>query len=430
MRTAALVGVVGLILAPHAARQASAAEPGAYRAVVSDAEVKLRAGPSDSFPETGSLKRGSAVVVEREENGWLAVTAPSGSVSWIAFSFVEDLAPERPTPKNGVVEAEGEVTVAAGKAGLPQPLDVRREKIPQGTAVLLIGPPVEFAGKKWWPIAPPPGDVRYLPKTAVRYEKPAANNFTVRVNDAGGPVPPGAAPSPVPTASPLATVPGPGGATPAGGVTASKPAVNHPLWAQAEAAERDNRLADAEKAYFELAAIMNGQGGDHDIANLCYTRIHAIRERKRNASGGSPPAKAGAGAGAPLKTNVLQSPARDDRGVRAGTPTPLPAGAGRSAGTTVGGSAGGAGAKPPAADGARWTGPGVVRRSVLTPDGTGKPAYALETAPGVVKAYVIGGDGVNMENYLGKRVEVYGEPQTRGGLSKPYIVASKVEPAQ
>jgi hypothetical protein len=421
MRLTALVGVVALLVASHAA----AAEPNAYRAVVSDAEVKLRAGPSDAFPETGTLKRGGVVVVEREEGGWLAVTAPHGSVSWIAYSFVEDLAPDRPTPKNGVVHSEGgEVTVAAGKAGLPQPLDVRREKVPDGTVVLIVGPAADFGSppRKWVPIAPPPGDVRYLPKTAVQYEKPAANNFAVRVTDTGGPVPPGATPTP-PTVSPLATVPGPGGAAPAGGVAAGKPAVNHPLWAQAEAAERDGRLADAEKAYFELAAIMNGQGGDQDTANLCYTRIHALREKKRNAAGGSSmhPVKADAGTATPLKTNALQPPAREGRGVRPGTPTPLPPGAGRTVGANQ---------PRPGDDGARWTGPGVIRRSVLTPDGTGKPAYALETAPGVVKAYVIGGDGVNMETYVGKRVEVYGEPQTRAGLSKPYVVASKVEPAQ
>jgi hypothetical protein len=415
MRRTALVGMAGLLVAAHAA----ATEPAAYRAVVSDPEVKLRAGPGDKFPETGSLKRGAAVVVEREEaGGWLAVAAPAGSVSWVALSFVEDLAPDRPTPKHGVVHSEGgEVTLACGRVGLAQPLEVRREKVPDGTQVVLVGPPAEFAGKKWWPVVPPAGDVRYLPRTAVRFEKPLNDGVAVRVTDAGGPVPPPAGPSAAPTASPLATVPGPGGPAPAGG-TAGKPAVNHPLWAQAEAAEREGRLADAERAYFELAAVMNGQGGDHDVANLCYTRIHALREKKRNA-GGSQAGRPDALGAAPLRTNALPPPSREDRGVRPGTPTPLPAGAGRNVG-----------ANPPAReDGARWTGPGVIRRTVLTPDGTGKPAYALETAPGVVKAYVIGGDGVEMEKYLGRRVEVYGEPQA-GKLSKPYIVASKVELVQ
>jgi hypothetical protein len=271
--------------------------------------------------------------------------------------------------------------------------------------VVLIGPPVEFAGKKWWPIAPPPGDVRYVPKTAVQFEKATNNNFTVRVTDTGTP-PAAALPPPSPTASPLATIPTGGGATPAGGVTSSKPAVNHPLWTQAEVGEREGRLADAEKAYFELAALMNGQGGDHDIANLCYTRIHAIREKKRNAGGTAP------------KTDVLQPPAKDDRGVRAGTPIALPPTSGTNPGNANTEARG------------QWTGPGVLRRSVLTPDGTGKPAYALETSPGVVKVYVVAGTGIELEKFLGKRVEVYGAPQTIPKLSKPLVVATNVEPAQ
>ena len=80
--------------------------------------------------------------------------------------------------------------------------------------------------------------------------------------------------------------------------------------------------------------------------------------------------------------------------------------------------------------GPQWTGPGLLRRSVLTPDGSGSPAYALETAQGVVQMYVIGGPGVKMESYLGKHVEVYGAPQTRKGLSKPYMIATAVEAAR
>ena len=165
-------------------------------------------------------------------------------------------------------------------------------------------------------------------------------------------------------------------------------------------------MADAEKAYFELAALMNGKGGDHDTANLCYTRIHALRERRRTGGGTTP---------APTSANVLQPPPKD-RVVKPGTPQPLPpaAGANANAGTEAG---------------ARWSGIGTLRRSVLTPDGTGKPAYALELAPGVVKAYVTAGPGVELEKFVGKRVDVYGAPQTKSGLSKPYMVATAVEPA-
>lgn len=406
MRLAAFAGLV-VLFSPCAA---PAADP--YRAVVSDAEVKLRAGPSDSFPDTGTLVRGAAVIVEREEgNGWVAVTAPYGSVSWIATQFIEDPTPDRATPKNVLVHTEDEVTLAAGKAGEAQPLDIRRVKIPNGTGLLLLGPKVTAGGKTWYPVAPPAGDVRYLPKTAIKFDKAVNNNFAVRVSEPSGP---SVGPAPV------ASIPGTVTPAAAGGTTAGKPAVNHALWNQAENAEREGRFQDAEKALFDLAALMNGPDGDRAIADLCFTRIHAIREKRR--TGGMAPT--------PIPTtSVLQPPAGErpttsalpppDRGVRPGAPQALPA-------ATV---------KPPApatdsADGAKWTGAGTLRQTVVTPDGTGRPAYALETSPGVVKVYVIAGPDVDLRKWNNKKVDVYGAEKPSRGLTKPYVVATVVEAAQ
>ena len=82
------------------------AQSGPYLAVVSDIEVKLRAGPSDRMPETGTLKKGDVVVVHEEENGWLAVQDSPGrlqSVSWVQTQFV-NVNPQKTTPQNVVVE--------------------------------------------------------------------------------------------------------------------------------------------------------------------------------------------------------------------------------------------------------------------------------------------------------------------------------------
>jgi hypothetical protein len=401
MRFVAPVGLAAVLFASHATAQQTP-----YRAVVTDPEVKVRAAPSDRLDDTGTLPRGTVVVVEKEEaNGWLAITAPYGSVSWIATQFIEDPAPDKPAPKNVFLHAgdDGEATLAVGKVGLAQPLDIRRVKIPNGTGLMLIGPKVTFANKTWYPIQPPAGDVRYIPRTAVQFEKPATNNFAVHVSESTTPVPPAVTPAP-PGVGPIATIPGPGSTpAPAGGVVASKPAVNHPLWVQAETAERENRLADAEKAYFDLASLMNGPGGDIDVANLCYTRIHAIRERRRNANatptGAAPPPK-------------------EDRGVRPGAPQALP---------PVGGSNVSANTKPDATanDKQEWT--GTLQLSALTLDGLDRKTYALETAPGAVKVYVLAGPGVDLARYVKKRVVVTGAPQTRQGLSKPYIIATAIE---
>ncbi len=399
MRPAALAGFV-LVALPAA----GLAQTMPYRAVVADPEVLLRAGPSDRFPETGTLARGTELVVHEDAgNGWVAVQAPR-SVSWVPITMV-DFDPARKTPQDVMTGVE--VTLVPGKVGLPQPLvEVRRVTVPAGTILTVVGEKATFDGKSWYPVMTVPGDYRYLPRTSVHPAGPANTSFVVR----------DAAPlglPPVPPALPNGVLP----AAAVGTEPATKAAVsNHPLFARAEEAEKAGRFDDAERLYFQLAADMNRDpAGDHDLANLCYTRIHAIRERKRGGNTGvvAPPASV------PNRTGDL--PPRDDRATllpprsegKAATPPPAaPVSRDPAA---------------PAADGTpRWTGVGMLTRSALALDG--RRTYALETAPGVVRMYVVGGTGVDLERYANRRVDLYGTTQTRRDLSKPYLVATDVNP--
>jgi hypothetical protein len=387
--------VAGLVLAVLPA--AAPAQSGPYLAAVVDQEVILRAGPSDQFPETGTVQRGVRVVVDHEEsNGWLAVEAPAGSVSWVPMTLV-DFNKDAAIPQLVVTQAD--VTLTAGRVGLAQPLlEVRRTKLPAGTPLTVIGAKVTLSdGKSFYPVAPPPGDFRYVPKTAVQSEKPANTAFVVRTNDTV--VPAGSTASPTPPAA----IAGPG--APA---APPKPIVNHPLWAQAEALEKEGRLDDAEKVYFQLARQMNEPGGDHDVANLCYTRIHSLREKKRAAA---PSATA-------TSPGTLLPPVKDNQSAARPTTTvdrtPAPA-ADRT--------------PPPAApqDGRpQWAGPGILVRSALALDG--RRTYALESSPGVPRLYVVPDKGMDLERYVNRKVDVFGTTYSRGGLSKPYVVATQVEP--
>src|SRR5262249_25850529 len=381
---------VAAILAVAALPALGFTQTGPYLATVVDPEVKLRAGPSDQFPETGTLPRGARVEVEREEsNGWLAVQVWQGQVSWVMATQVEDLAPDRPSPKPAMVHAD-EVTLAAGQVGLPQPLDIRRVKVPKGTILKITGPKVTYDGKTWYPVDPPPGDYRYLPKSSVQFVQAANTSFVVRDS-----APPSSTPSPTAAArpDPIAL---PGTVQPASSPPpAPKPTVNHPLWAQAEAAEQAGKYDEAEKLYFELARVMNGPGGDHDIANLCYTRIHSLREKKR----------AGATSGvaaAPASGSPTWAPPKDGRSTlrRPSPGGPMAAAPGAPAGT---------GSVPPATgpdDKARWSGPGVLTKSALAVDG--RKTYALESSPGVVRVYVVAAPGKDLDQYVNRRVDVYG----------------------
>ncbi len=375
------LAIVGLALA---APPAALAQTAPYAAAVSDAEAKLRAGPSDSFPETAALPRGATLVVDHEEpNGWLAVQDPPGaghSLSWVRTTYI-DFDKTKPPPQR-VVVSDG-TTLAVGRMGLAEPLKVQRTPVPGGTVLRVIGPEVEFEGKLWRPVEPPAGDFRYVPKAAVTAVRAENSSFTVRD-----------------TIPPPADLPASGGRQPPDGLPhqgadaprspartpePAKPAVDHPLWARADAAERDGRLDDAEKLLFQLAKAMNETGGNHDVANRCYTRIHTLREKKRAAA---PP------------------------------PPPPPAAA-----------------RPPAADAGslpkeerpQRSGPGRLVRSALALDG--RKTYALEPNPGVAVVYVVAGPGVDLERWVNRRVEVTGAVQKHRDVQKPYVVATGVEAA-
>lgn len=394
MRPAALAGIVLAVLpAPGLAQTLP------YRAVVADPEVTLRAGPSDRFPETGTLLKGVELVVHEDVGGgWVAVQAPR-AISWVPITMV-DFDPARKTPQDVMTAAE--VTLAPGKVGLAQPFaEIRRVTVPAGTILTVVGEKASFDGRSWYPVMTVPGDYRYLPKTSVHAAGPANTSFVVRDT-----APPGLPPvSPAP----------PSGVLPAAAAEApAKAASNHPLWAQADAAEKDGRFDDAERLFFQLARLMNEPNGDHDLANLCYTRIHAIRERKRGGNTGviAPPASVpNRGGELPKEDRATLLPPRSDGKAAAPAPaTPVsrdPA--------------------PPAADGTpRWTGVGMLTRSALALDG--RRTYALESAPGVVRMYVVGGAGVDLERYANRRVDLYGATLTRRDLSKPYLVATDVNP--
>jgi uncharacterized protein YraI len=379
MRTAPLALWITLL-----ASMPAAAQSGRYLAVVVDPEVKLRAGPGDRMPETGAVRQGDSLVVHEEESGWLAVQDAPGltnSVSWVQTQFI-DFNPQKPTPQNVVVEEA--TTLAAGQMGVAQPMThIRRAKVPAGTILTVIGPKVVFEGKGWYPVLPPAGDYRYVPKHSVRFARAADAAFAVRDT----------------TPSPPPVSPAGGAAVPAGAVTlpavpVGKSSPQHPLWAKAEAAERDRKYDEAERLFFQLAQAMNEPGGDHDLANLCYTRIHTIRERKRSEAGG-------------------QSASRTPPGGAA-----MPA-----TGTSSGG-----GALPPAGgtrdDRAGWTGAGKLIESSIALDG--RRTYRHEATSGNV-VYVVAGPGVSLERYLGKNVDVLGTTHTRPGLTKPYVVATAVE---
>ncbi len=358
-------------------------------------DTPMRGAPRADALDAGSLVKGTTVIVHHEEGDWLALQPPRGSVSWIGHLFLEfpDRTPNAGFPKNAVVRSDGEVKLAVGKAGLAKPLDVRKSSVPDGTIVLVIGPSVKGDADRtqWYPIVSPEDDFRYVLKSAVQIGGSAAPGFVVN-----SPAATSHTPMPVPAAI--------AGPTP----VATKAAwPNHPLWLQAEQAESSGDLDRAEKLYFELARLMNAPGGDGELANQCYSRVHAIRERRRGGSRDS------SFRSAPVEEKKAIQPAKWEATEAESTPRVAPT---RTTAATP---------PSPTADGAKWTGSGFLRIAGFKLDG--QQAYALEDSRGRLMYYALAGTS-DLDRYRNKTVDLYGTmtaPKDLRGVS--LVEVSKID---
>ncbi len=354
---------------------------------IAPAEVVVRSSPKADAPDAGQLFRGTDVIVHHAEgDDWLAIQPPPGAISWINHKFVE-VAKDKAFPQNAVVHSDGEVKIAAGKAGVNKPLETRKTGIPDGSIVrvLAAGVKSDDDGSVWYPIQPLKDDFRYVPRAAVQLSGPTADNFVVKS--------PKTAVSP---ASLTASIPSPSS-------YANKPAGwpgTNSTWADAESAETAKDFDKAVRLYFQLAKEMNAAGGDADLANLCYARIHAIREKSRE-GGGTKDNNWTA-----TKGNASRSDSRDDGTWTKRGETPAPAA------TTT--------AK------AAWTGAGTLRQaSMRTKD---KQYYALEDSYGQLVHYAVAGsNGIDLEKYAKKKVDLFGTATYSQELKANVVTVTRID---
>ncbi|QEL16069.1 hypothetical protein [Limnoglobus roseus] len=356
---------------------------------VTVAEVTLRAAPKADAPDAGQLFRGLDVIVHHAEgDDWLAIQPPPGTISWINHKFVA-VSKDKGFPQNAVVNSDGEVKIAVGKAGVNKPLDTRKTAVPDGTIVRVLAAGVKSDEDQsmWYPIQPLKDDFRYIPKAMVQLGSPAAENVVVKS-------PKGVMPAAASSENLTAAIPAKASAYP------NKPAGwpnTNATWSEAETAEQGKDYDKAVKLYFQLAREMNGSGGDTDLANLCYTRIHAIRERNREAQG--------------LKDNNWTAPKGDSPKVEPKKDDPWmkreEAGA----------------AKP------TWTGAGTLRlASVRAKD---KQYYALEDSRGNLLYYAVtGANGIDLEKYLKKKVDLFGTVSYPAELRYGVVTVTRVDAAK
>jgi hypothetical protein len=163
-----LLAITSITKAPSAQAQGYPAEM-----TISSPEVEVRSGPTKQCYATGKLKYGDRVWVQNEskEPGWLAITAPRGSFSWINAKQIRQT-----DVHTGIVEAEGGAKLRIGSSVSNVTPDRESVKIPCGSIVTILGNGMVSDGDTWLPIQAWPTEVRFIPGEAVQTRQFAANS--------------------------------------------------------------------------------------------------------------------------------------------------------------------------------------------------------------------------------------------------------------
>ena len=346
-----------------------------FDATISVPEAEVRSGPSSSpnFYVTGKLRQGTKVHVQEEKNGWLAITPPPGSFSWISNLVIDRAG------RTAVVHADG-APVRIGSALGDQEPTIEQVKLARGTQVVLLGTAKDG---KWWPIEPPPQEVRYIPKEAVRVT-PAVETVSN-------------SPSPDGQKSSSWTTP------------AAAAGPTSPTLQQAEQAEKAGQMADAIRLYEQAGQEVTNS--NHDLAMRCFSRAQCLREGK---TGSVPP---GYQPGVPAQATTGADPRfAPIANYTAGSPAP-----GQLTGQ---GQAANYGPPPVNPGPLQSSGLGRLRRAGFFVDG--KQAYVLENSQGRPQYYVTAQTSLNLEPYVNHMINLVGVAVYRGDLRSNYMTASGV----
>ena len=349
------------------------AQVGKYTASVVLPEIQLRAGPSWQYPPTMILKKGEQVIIHHEDGTWVAVVPPPGSRSWINHRFLGEFDPNATGKQNATVLADHvEVRLGQDKGG---PVPVTQIKLPRGSIVEILGGKTREENTFWYPITPPEGEYRWVPKEAIGSPSPLVPPpaFAQRLRTTN-------------TNTAMLTTNTKKGAT-----------INHPGWVKAEEAERAGDYSGAIRIYTSILNELRQKNPDPEAQLICYKRITKCEDRLRlDADPPTVPQK-----DRPLPASLLPPPGGERASESNDRFRPQQADS----------------AKP---SGPRWSGAGNLRRAGFTIDS--KQAYALESATGVVMYYVIASGGLGLEPYVNHQVNLYGAVQLRGELRGALIM--------
>ncbi len=152
-----------------------------YKTTVASDDVYVRSGPGQNYYPTDKLKRGQEVEVYRHDpGGWYAIRPVEGSFTWVSGRFV------RPTDRHLAVVTEDGVSARVGSrfSDIREVVQVRLQK---GEKVEVLEEPPQGSGAGgWFKIAPPSGEFRWVSAKYLSTEYPRDGVAVAQ----GGPHPP------------------------------------------------------------------------------------------------------------------------------------------------------------------------------------------------------------------------------------------------
>lgn len=383
-----------------------------YTTLVAANDVYVRSGPGQNYYPTDKLKRGQGVEVYRHDpGGWCAIRPVDGSFTWVSGRFLKPI-----DDHLAVVTAEGvSARVGSRFSDIREVVQVRLKK---GEMVEILEPPPRSAGAgAWFKIAPPSGEFRWVsgkyldadyPRDGVRKTPPAERRRHRRAeNETAGR--PGDLSAP---RIPAAALAGSDSTEAAGESFRARAARSRSLSAEEYQAELDRIELELSVMVIEEPTAWSFDTL-RERANLLLDQSRTAVERGRARLLANKIARFD-----DLKQRqdaVLAMRDETDRTTRLlARLRPKDIDGGKSAAEVE-------------IDG-RFDGVGQLTQVVSSK--LGSPRFALMDKTGEVRCYVTPVPGVNLQNYLGRRVGVTGSRGYMPEKHSSHIMARHVTPLE
>jgi len=147
-----------------------------YTAYITADDVYVRSGPGQNYYPTEKLAAGATVEVYRHDpGGWYAIRPPEESFSWVSARYLTAGA-------DGLAVVNGEEVAARVGSRFSAIKDVIQVRLQKAEVVEVLGTEMDESGtKRWYKIAPPSGEFRWISGRYVDRE-----SVPIGVRQAGG----------------------------------------------------------------------------------------------------------------------------------------------------------------------------------------------------------------------------------------------------